>query len=160
MFNLNSLKELVGHIYDELPHMPAPLRRDSMPTPETLGSKFLEAFGTTDEGHDLLFRYKLGLYQMHDLNENAIKLANQTSTRMSGVQQSLNEHWEAVCHLHDRLAELPALTKSLDDIHRQLGDLERFMAQTEVAMLSLEALDEKAVKEYQRQNPGSLMDVS
>lgn len=59
---------------------------------------------------------------------------------MSAVQQSLNERWEAVGSLHDRLAQLPATTKALDDVAKQLAELTRFSMQMELSMACLEAV--------------------
>lgn len=59
---------------------------------------------------------------------------------MSAVQQSLNERWEAVGSLHDRLAELPTTTKALDDVAKQVAELTRFSMQMELSMACLEAV--------------------
>lgn len=59
---------------------------------------------------------------------------------MSAVQQSLNERWESVGALHDRLLELPTTAKTLDDIAKQIADLSRFSMQMELSMACLEAV--------------------
>ena len=115
---------------------------------------------SNDQGQDLLFRYKLGLYQIKNLNKQATRMANQTSTRMSSVQQDINEHWEAVCHMHDRISQLPSLSQQVDDLNRQISEFEKFLAQTEIAILSLEALDDKLKEVETSRKPPSLMDVS
>uniref|UniRef100_A0AC34RFV3 Uncharacterized protein n=1 Tax=Panagrolaimus sp. JU765 TaxID=591449 RepID=A0AC34RFV3_9BILA len=181
--NLNSLRQVLTNIYDELPHLPSALKvGENVPSVENVVHKFLQSLSSTDQGQDLLFRYKLGLYQIHDLNQQSIRLANQTSTRMSAVQQDLNEHWEAVsnqtstrmsvvqqdlnehweavCHMHDRLAEIPTITKQLDDLNRQISSFEKFLVQTEIAVLSLESIDDKIKEQERRRKPPSLMDVS
>lgn len=80
--------------------------------------------------------------------------------RMSVVQQAVNEHWEAVCTLHEDLNKVPQLSKQLDEINRSVTELERFMAQTEIAFLSLEALDAQIKDLHVRRQLPSLMDVS
>uniref|UniRef100_A0AC35EYR0 Uncharacterized protein n=2 Tax=Panagrolaimus sp. PS1159 TaxID=55785 RepID=A0AC35EYR0_9BILA len=181
MLNLNSLRQLIGAVYDELPNIPIALRADAVPSPESLTQKFLESFAQKEDGQDLLFRltkkflesftqkedgqdllfrYKLGIYQIRDLNSQAFRYANQTSTRMSAVQQSVTEHWETVTNLQENLTKLPQLSKQLDEINRSVTELERFMAQTQIAFLSLEALDDQIKDLKVRRQLPSLMDVS
>uniref|UniRef100_A0A914Z0Q4 Uncharacterized protein n=1 Tax=Panagrolaimus superbus TaxID=310955 RepID=A0A914Z0Q4_9BILA len=139
MFNLNSLRQIIGAVYDELPNIPINLRADAVPSEE---------------------RYKLGIYQICDINSQAFRYANQTSTRMSAVQQYVNENWETVTNLQENLTKLPQLSKQLDEINRSVTELERFMAQTQIAFLALEALDDQIKDLKVRRQLPSLMDVS
>ncbi|KAH7723723.1 Protein DSBN-1 a [Aphelenchoides avenae] len=107
---------------------------------ERLSNEFYDWLGAHEFGEDLLSRYKLDLFQVKEVNRENVRLANMASTRMSAVQQSLNERWEAVGSLHDRLAQLPATTKALDDVAKQLAELTRFSMQMELSMACLEAV--------------------
>lgn len=50
-------------------------------------------------------------------------MANLCSTRMSAVQQTMNEEHEAVNRLHNFLNQTPKVTSQLDDINGKLTNL-------------------------------------
>jgi hypothetical protein len=99
----------------------------------------------------------LALFQTNEVNNEIVRMANLASTRMSTVQQTMNEEHETVNRLHNFLNQAPKITAQLDDMNGklnwcqvlnalfpdQLGELHRHLLQIEIA---LAALDSSAAK--------------
>jgi hypothetical protein len=62
------------------------------------------------------FSYRVALFQTNEVNNEIIRIANLCSTRMSAVQQTMNEEHEAVNRLHDFLNQAPKITSQLDEM--------------------------------------------
>uniref|UniRef100_A0A915DEU3 Uncharacterized protein n=1 Tax=Ditylenchus dipsaci TaxID=166011 RepID=A0A915DEU3_9BILA len=102
--------------------------------------KFFDQLSRTEKGEDLLSRYRLNLFQIQEINAENARLTNFASTRMSRVQQNLNEEYLVFTSFCDQLRNIPKIGAELDEVNKRLKDIERFALQTELAMLCLESV--------------------
>ena len=108
-----------------------------------------------------MFRYRLQLFQIKEVNEETIRRANMCSTRMGRVQQTLSEcsaqveRFEQLLRFCEnnlltfqnlRPSALAAWNNQLEEMGRQITELERHILQAELAMAGLEKLDEERRK--------------
>jgi hypothetical protein len=107
-----------------------------------------------NQGQDLLSAYRMALFQLREANNETIRIGNLCSTRMSAVQQTMNEEFEAVRDMDKLLNQVPKINAQLDEIHKQLGELHRHMLQIE---LSLACLQSSAAKEAKN---SSIIDIN
>ncbi|KAI6241252.1 hypothetical protein M3Y99_00349400 [Aphelenchoides fujianensis] len=143
---MDTIRNIARNVYDDL----APLASE--------GKLFVEKLGKTNYGQDLLarqeegrrmgdqllpFRYKLSLYQSKQLNQKTMRMSNLTSTRMSALQQRLNEDWEAVQKLDALLNRMPAVVSQLEDVQKQMSELHRYCLQTEISIAALDQTIER-----------------
>ncbi|KAI1695298.1 hypothetical protein Ddc_21338 [Ditylenchus destructor] len=108
--------------------------------------KFFTWLASKEKGEDMLFRYRLDLFQIHEVNEENTRRTNLASTRMSRIQQNLNEDYMVFTQLYDLLREVPKMCQELEEVNRRLADIERFALQTEIAMKSLERIGQEVEK--------------
>lgn len=74
------------------------------------------------------------------MNNECVRLANMSSTRMSTVQQRLNEEWENVSRLSEAAKQCIQVSGQLDSLNRQVHDLHHSFLQTQLATEALERL--------------------
>lgn len=81
----------------------------------------------------------MSLYQLKEVNNESVRIGNLCSTRMSAVQQTMNEEYEAVQRLDSILKQMPKMNSQLEEMHSQLNELHRQMLQTELSLAKLTA---------------------
>ena len=97
-----------------------------------------------EDVQNLLTKYRLQLFQVREVNEEVIRRANKCSTRMGRAQQIINGYVDQTDKMEKHLSPkaLNGLTAQLEEIARQMKELERHTLQAELAMAELERLNE------------------
>lgn len=80
----------------------------------------------------------MSLYQTKKLNQETMRMSNLTSTRMSALQQRLNEDYEVVQKLDGLLNRIPVVFSQLEDVQKQMNELHRYCLQTEISFAALD----------------------
>ncbi|KAI6178529.1 hypothetical protein M3Y98_00510500 [Aphelenchoides besseyi] len=143
---MDAIRNIARNVYDDLAPLATSLSKaasDLVSSESTLneteGRQFVEKLAKTNYGQDLLARHKMYLFQTKKLNQETIRVSNLASTRMSALQQQLNEDWEAVRDLDVLLNRIPTITSQLDEIQKKTSELHQYCLQTEVAIAALDA---------------------
>ncbi|KAI6182877.1 Mitogen-activated protein kinase kinase kinase 3 [Aphelenchoides bicaudatus] len=142
---METIKNIANRVYDDLSPLAISLSKAATDlvtnefgqSADREGVQFVSKLIKTNKGLDILSSYRVALFQTTEVNNEIIRMANLCSTRMSAVQQTMNEEHDAVHKFHDFLGQVPKINSQLDDINDQLGELHRHLLQIEISLAAL-----------------------
>lgn len=144
---LETIKDALTSVQNEISNSVQKLRGSVVQNQQGEVTEAISSLIVTQAGSSLLLKFQLCIEQIQQMNDENIRAANLTSTRLGTLQQMCNERAQCAISVHDYFRSIPVISKQLKDLTQQIGKLNKFCQQTEQSMTYLEALQIVATSE-------------